>query len=169
MLTLTLTLTMTSSQWRSRWTKAITAVKALNWRLKFLSQRITANILCPFRAKTPRFVRCVIRHNNSHPHFQFTPMNLVHAYLSQFNGATLPGLQAPVVQPKGKSSKSIKTYPAGWFKALSDSKDVIRASILLTSPFPKPADARVMITECFHEVSTTLCNDGLILEPSTPA
>jgi len=48
---------------------------------------------------------------------------------------------------------------------LNASKDVVRSSILLKDPFPSAALARSWISEDFHEVSTTKCNEGLVLEP----
>ena len=68
-----------------------------------------------------------------------------------------------------KSPKSIVFYPDGWAKALNESKDVVRASILLTDPFPDAGGARIMVNESFHEVTTTLCNEGHVLEPGMSA
>ncbi|KAF9789591.1 hypothetical protein BJ322DRAFT_1105454 [Thelephora terrestris] len=98
------------------------------------------------------------------------PVNLVQAFLSHFGVATIPQVQPPpAAQPTedALSAKNIKSYPLVWCKALNMLKDIIRAWILLTDPFPGPADVQVMINECFHEVCMSLVNDGLSLESGT--
>jgi hypothetical protein len=42
---------------------------------------------------------------------------------------------------------------------------IVRSSILLKAPFPRPNQARVTVNECFHEALSTECDGGTITEP----
>ena len=75
----------------------------------------------------------------------------------------------PQVDGLPKAKKGARTYPAGWQKLLNASKDLIRGSILLKNPFPDPPLAHVWINECFQEIYTTKCNEGIVLEPGMSA
>ena len=76
-------------------------------------------------------------------------------------------LPLPVPQPQAsqtKASKGVRSYPDGWRKVLNLAKDIVRASVLLQEPFPRPAQAHITATECFHEAVTIECDDGAKLE-----
>lgn len=77
----------------------------------------------------------------------------------------LPTLPPPVHQ--AKTSKGIRAYPDGWRQVLNYSKDIIRASILLQVPFPRPAQARITVNESFHEAATIERENGTVLESGT--
>lgn len=68
-------------------------------------------------------------------------------------------------QNKEKVSKGVKAYPDGWRKVLNNAKDNVRSGLLLKEPFPTSKDARVSVTEAFHETHTAECNNGTVLEP----
>lgn len=106
--------------------------------------------------------------------YQFTglPLNLLQAFLAHAGGPALATLQiqppAAVPQPQSghvKMSRGVKGYPDGWRQVLNSAKDIVRSSILLTDPFPGPAQARVSVNECFHEALTNECENGTVLEP----
>ncbi|KAF9789278.1 hypothetical protein BJ322DRAFT_1105135 [Thelephora terrestris] len=116
--------------------------------------------------------------NSSHPSTSIQNQNttlpvidLVHAALAQYRGVSLPlrpVKPTPVPPSQDDNAKQLKgmgCYPSGSQKVLIKSKDLCRSSILLYSSFPGPNDVRVMATESFHEIYTTLCSEGLVLEP----
>ena len=96
------------------------------------------------------------------------PISLLQAYLTQVGGPYIPAQQVqppPASQLQPKTSKGIRGYPDGWRKVLNSAKDIVRTTILLKDPFPAPGQVRITVNECFHEVLTTKCQNGLVLEP----
>ncbi len=104
--------------------------------------------------------------------FQSTPspINLAQIFLSQTVKSLTPVHQSPLSSSsrlpgvRGKVSKGVKAFPDGWRQVLNNAKDIMRCSILLDDPFPGPSNARVMVTESFHEAYGTECDAGLVLE-----
>lgn len=76
---------------------------------------------------------------------------------------SLPALQPQ--DPKPKTSKGVRAYPDKWRQVLNRAKDIVRFSVLLQEPFPRPAQACITVTECFHEAMTIECGNNMVLEP----
>ena len=86
------------------------------------------------------------------------------------NPAMMPFTQFPLPTaqpqvPQSRSSRGVRAYPNGWRQVLNHAKDIVCSSVLLQEPFPRAAQARVTITECFHEATMILCDKGVTLEP----
>jgi len=98
-------------------------------------------------------------------------LDLLQEIITQHRAPAFPAIHSPVTISPSPSqqanvSRGIKAYPDGWQQILNATKDLVRSSILLDNPFPRPHEARVTATECFHEAYIAQSKD-MVVEPGT--